>query len=92
MTVQTHDEEARLARVAFFKSKLGLIEHKAHEQAKADRSDPFTYARVRSHYQNGLPMSPDEYSVEWGKELKTTIVNGVKVEYPISVPRNIKRP
>lgn len=92
MTITTQDAIARDARIAYFRSLPGMIEEKALEQARADRSDPFTYARVRAHYLAGVPMSPDEYSVEWGREIRTATFEGRKVEFSVQVPRNVKRP
>ncbi|MCH7605381.1 hypothetical protein IID24_05330 [Patescibacteria group bacterium] len=92
MTIQTQDEIDREKRIAYFRSLSGMIEGKATDQAKADRSDPFVYARVLAHYLAGVPMSPDEYSVEWGKELRTTVNGDRRVEFSVEVPRNVKRP
>ena len=92
MTIQTEDETARLARIAYFRTIPGMIEGKALDQAKADRSDPFAYARTRCHYLTGVPMSPDEYSVGWRKELRVGELAGRKVEFAVTVPRDVKRP
>ncbi len=92
VSTQTEDEIAREARVAYFRSIPGLIENKARDQAKADRSDPFTYARVRAHFLNGTVVEPDDYSVEWGRELCTSVFGARRVEFAVTVPRNVKRP
>ncbi len=92
MTQQTQDEIACAARIAYFRSVSGLIEGKAAEQAQADRSDPFTHARVRAHYLNGTVVEPDDYSVEWGRELRVGTFDGREVEFAVKVPRNVKRP
>ncbi len=91
MTIETPDEAARRARIKYFRSVPGLIESKAQSQARADRSDPHTYARVRAHYENGTVVEPDDYSVEWGKELRTSVINGRSTEFSVDVPRNLKR-
>ena len=92
MSLDTPEENERLARIAYFLSVPGLIEGKALEQAEADKSDPFTYARVRSHYRNGTVIEPDDYRVEWGKEIRTAHLGDQKVEFAVKVPRNLKRP
>ena len=92
MTLQTQDEAARRARVAYFLANPTLVEEKAQEQAKADRSDPFTYSRVRSHYRNGIVLETSDYDVEWGREVRNTSFAGRDIEYVVAVPRNVKRP
>ena len=92
MTIATSDTLAREARIAYFRSLPGMIEEKAREQARADRSDPFTYARVRAHFHAGVVIEPSDYSVEWGREIRTAVLGERRVEFAVAVPRNVKRP
>ena len=83
MTIQTQDEAAREARIVYFRSRSDMIEEKAQEQARASKSDPFTYSRVRSHFLAGVVVDPDDYFVEWGREIRTTTLGGRQVEFAV---------
>ncbi|KKM21708.1 hypothetical protein LCGC14_1632810 [marine sediment metagenome] len=91
MTIPTQDVLARDARIAYFRSLPGMIEEKAQEQARADRSDPFTYARVKAHFNAGVVVEPGDYSVEWGREIRTATFGDRRIEFSVQVPRNVKR-
>lgn len=59
----------------------------AMAQARADRSDPFTYSRVMSHLLDGA-AEMDDYTLEWQAKQHRTAQGA---EYVLMVPINVRR-
>lgn len=82
-------------RAEFFRTQHGIagaIIDKAGAQARADKSDPFTYDRVLSHFKCGFPMSIDDYQVDFRPEQREYTSHGETIRYSVDVPVNMKRP
>lgn len=77
-----------------FSSHKALVQQANHEEAfnyaKAERSDPFSYSRVRSHLNNGVAHLGD-YSAEWHEEDRHINVGDSVESYRVKVPHSIKR-
>ena len=88
--VEKSQESARLARVTHFSTQKRMIDFKAKEQARANRSDPFVLGRVRSMFLNGAVLEPSDFKVEWSKEERTTELGDHSVRFDVDVPRSVK--
>ena len=83
-----HDREL----MALFNQTKNKMEcqYAAHDQAKADRSDPYTYDRIRSHLDNGVTLSTD-YEVQWDREKRPSQFEP-KVGIIVTVPKKRRLP
>jgi len=72
-----------------------VIHRKALDQAKADSSNPFAYAKTLSELNNGL-CELDDYDVKFVKQtvdmLDLTSLNKVLGRKVIDMPINVRRP
>lgn len=79
----------RKRKCAYYRAEQRHACHfRARQQAMADRSDPFTYARTMSHLLHG-PAELDDYNVDWVPRVCKTPQGD---EYTLMVPVNMRRP
>ncbi len=69
------------------------VERSASDQAKAEKSDPFTRDRIRTHLRGGL-CNMEDYSVEFKKKEEDVLDLSGKAVITIvtETPTNMKRP
>lgn len=79
------DKEARAAY--YRKRHRARVERIARDQARADRSDPFTYSRVKAHLERGIGQLED-YEVDF---VPHTYYTPQGEPYVLPVPVNQKR-
>ena len=81
-------QEHREARARRYAAAYGpAIERMAQDQARADRSDPFAYARVKAHLSQGIGDLSD-YDADFVPKTFHTAQGEV---YILPVPVNMKR-
>ena len=80
-----------------YQEMFGSHESVATNMARADKSDPFTYARVMSHQQIGLHIKQTKdgvvncYNADWRKESRTVEFAGEHLHFEVDVPHNMAR-
>lgn len=83
-------QELTTRRAAYFRTKPGAVQAACQAHARADRSDPFAYARARAHYASGLCSALDDYSVEFQKEPREFNISAETIKFDVLVPKNWK--
>lgn len=79
---------SREARAQYHGTKQAqTVERLCRDQARADRSDPFTYSRVKAHLMQGIGRLED-YHVDF---VPKPCVTPDGEEYVLPVPVNMKR-
>lgn len=74
----------------------------AREWARANKADPFAYARALNDYTTGVAFAgtptgslfngAEGYNVVWSQEPRTSMLGDIAVNYFVPVPLNMKRP
>ena len=59
--------------------------------AAADKSDPFTYSRVVTHFQNGLSGTTDFEPDYYAEQTEETRITERGEEYKVPAYKNVKR-